>query len=146
MKVYLAGPSAELDRVRAAAEAIEAAGHTITEKWWLRVEEAASHGWATDADVPSDYMEYSAWRNAVGIQDANVVIALAKSSGGFSSGCAGEIGYAIARSEKYDLSTIIIAPHAMARGFIWSFLVDAIFDHIEEALDFLAREGAPFRE
>ena len=37
MRIYLAGPSAELARVREAAALIEAAGHVITERWWEKV-------------------------------------------------------------------------------------------------------------
>lgn len=36
MKIYLAGPSGELDRVRAVAAELEEAGHEIVDKWWTR--------------------------------------------------------------------------------------------------------------
>lgn len=95
MKLYLAGPSKELDRVRAACALIEAAGHDITEMWWLRIEEAKRRGWATDAEVPEKFMRESAERNFFeGLCEADHVIALCKLDGGLSSGVAYEIGVA----------------------------------------------------
>lgn len=95
MKLYLAGPSKELDRVRAACALIEAAGHDITEMWRLRIEEAKHRGWATDADVPERFMRDSAERNFFqGLCEADYVVALCRSEGGLSSGVAYEVGVA----------------------------------------------------
>ena len=95
MNVYLGGPSAELDQVRADAAELEAAGHVITERWWLRVEEAAALGWATDADVPDWYMRESAERNRRGIIAADLTIVRCRAAGGISSGAAYEIGLSV---------------------------------------------------
>lgn len=92
MRIYLAGPSAEIERVKEAARAIEEHGHTITERWWERVEEAARNGWATDDVVPDAFMDESAKRNERGIDRARAMIVLCLSAGGLSSGASGELG------------------------------------------------------
>ena len=94
MRVYLAGPSAELDRVKSAAASLRAAGFTITEPWWERTEQAALAGWLTDADVPPGYMRTSAERNYRGILVADFFVGLCKTAGGLSSGHSYEVGVA----------------------------------------------------
>lgn len=94
MRVYLAGPSAELDRVVATAEEIRELGHELTEAWWLRVLEASRRGWKSDAEVPRDFLEESARRNLFGLQACDRVVAITRSSGGVSTGTAYEIGLA----------------------------------------------------
>lgn len=91
--VYLGGPSAEIVRVELAAELVRATGWKITEPWWERVREAALMGYRTDAEVPDGFMRESARRNEAGIRCADRVIFLCKADGGFSSGCAYELGY-----------------------------------------------------
>lgn len=63
LRVYLAGPSADLAVVKNAARAIEAFGASITESWWERIEEAMLRGWFHDSEVPEEYMHESARRN-----------------------------------------------------------------------------------
>lgn len=94
LRVYLAGPSAELDRVREAAALLRAAGHEITEPWWEQVDAARARGWLHDADVPVDFMRAASNANAMGIYAAECMVALCRSEGGFSSGVAYEIGRA----------------------------------------------------
>lgn len=127
LRVYLVGPSAELDRVFAAMNAVTAAGHEITEHWWARIDEAARSGWAHDSEVPADYMHESARRNREGILNADVVIALARSTGGFSSGCAGEIGYSLAErdAERIERDKKLVILVGDCKGFVWSWLVPA---------------------
>lgn len=98
MRVYLAGPSAELDRVRAAAAEIEAAGHVLTEPWWVRIERDRG-GRPTDAGVPSDALAASWRRNTQGIRDADRIVALALSGGGLSQGTREEIAWAACLNE-----------------------------------------------
>lgn len=125
MRVYLAGPSSELVRVKSAAALIEQAGHFITERWWDRIEAAARAGWTHDAEVPPGYMADSAMRNRSGIVSADAVVALAREGGGFSSGVAGEIGYAIAERDNARIERgrkrIILVGNC--RGFVWSWLI-----------------------
>ena len=99
-RIYLGGPSAETDLVIADAETLELAGHTITEKWWLRVHEAKSRGFATDAEVPDEYMAESAERNEEGLLFADAIILRMRARpadrgriGGPSSGLAYELGW-----------------------------------------------------
>lgn len=92
MKIYLAGPSAEIERVKSAAKTLVANGHTITEMWWERVEEAARNGWKSDADVPDSFMDESAKRNERGIRRAQAMVVLCLDAGGLSSGASGELG------------------------------------------------------
>lgn len=92
MRIYLAGPSAEIERVKEAAMVIEDHGHTVAEPWWGRIEEARRCGWERDADVPDDFMRESAQRNERGIDRARAMIVLCQSGGGLSSGASGELG------------------------------------------------------
>lgn len=91
MKVYLAGPSAELPRVREAAALIEAAGHKITERWWEKVADGGVC--ASDADHPEPVLAAAAVQNCNAISAADVVIAMCRESGGLSPGVAHEVGW-----------------------------------------------------
>lgn len=99
MLIYLAGPSAELERVKSAARDLEEAGHTITQRWWERVEAMRAAGHTSDATVPDAYMSDSAALNREGIEEADLVVALCMRDGGISSGTAYEIGHADCRAE-----------------------------------------------
>lgn len=93
-KCYLAGASAELERVEATALALMAAGFEITEPWWERIREVRSQGHMSDADAPDVYMTESAERNERGIRDADFCVFLCKLTGGFSGGMGYELGFA----------------------------------------------------
>lgn len=92
MKIYLAGPSAELARVREAAALIEGAGHELTERWWEKVDDTGTC--ASDVDHNEDELYLAAKDNDDGIFSADGVIALCKTVGGISPGTAHEVGYA----------------------------------------------------
>lgn len=92
MRIYLAGPSAELARVREAAALIEAAGHTITERWFDKVADTGTC--ASDVDHDESVLVRAAEDNCSGIEMADVVIALCREAGGLSPGAAHEIGWA----------------------------------------------------
>lgn len=136
MKFYLAGPSAELDRVRAAAEAIDRAGHVITEPWWERSEEARRNGWTSDADVPEAFMRESAERNERGMDLAQATIALCRSEGGLSVGTSYEVGFS---KSMHDV-VIVGDP----RGHVGCWTYATVVSSIEEALALFAH-GAPRR-
>ena len=91
MRIYLAGPSAELARVREAAALIEAAGHVITERWWEKV--ADTGVCASDVDHDEAVLASAAVQNCRGIDAADVVIVLCRAPGGLSPGVAHEVGY-----------------------------------------------------
>lgn len=93
MRIYLAGPSAELDRVRAAAAEIEAAGHAITQRWW-DVIERDREGQPTDTGTPREVLVRAWLDNVEGIHRAQRVVALALSGGGLSSGTREEVAFA----------------------------------------------------
>jgi len=101
VRIYLGGASAEVERVLSARDLLVKVGHTITEAWWERIAEARSRGWKSDAEVPPDFKAKCCDRNLAGIEVADRTIIIAKRDGGFSSGAAGEIGYAVARSLVY---------------------------------------------
>jgi nucleoside 2-deoxyribosyltransferase len=94
MRIYLAGPSAELPRVKHWAEALELHHLEITHRWWQSVE---------DPDMPHDsvlsaeqQLQY-ARADLRGIDCADVVWALWPTERGRSMGTAIEIGYALAK-------------------------------------------------
>ena len=82
MRIYLAGPSAEIERVKEAAAAIEERGHTITERWWEHVERMREAGYATDADVPLAELRAGLDANRRGIRISEAVVAMAYERGG----------------------------------------------------------------
>lgn len=92
MRIYLAGPSAELARVREAAAQIEAAGHLITERWWEKVADGGVC--ASDVDHPEPILAVAAQQNCNGLEMADVAIVLCREAGGLSPGVAHEVGYA----------------------------------------------------
>ena len=95
MKIYLAGPSAEIARVREAAALIEAAGHEITERWWEKV--ADDGVCASDVDHDEHALIVAAEDNRWGIDRADAVIVLCRAGGGLCPGAAHEVGWAQAR-------------------------------------------------
>jgi hypothetical protein len=96
MRLYLAGPSAELNRVKHAASVLERE-HDLTWRWWVRVR-ALRDGRPTDAGLDAVVLQ-RVWReNVLGILEAQGVVALAQEAGGLSSGTREEIAYALARS------------------------------------------------
>ncbi len=94
MRIYLAGPSAEIERVKKGAAELCARGHDVIGRWWHDVEAARRDGYASDADLPLGRRVKAAKGNAAAIRDADVVIALTLTGGGLSAGVAWEIGFA----------------------------------------------------
>lgn len=94
MRIYLAGPSAEIERVKEAAAVLHARGHDVIGRWWLAVEAARRDGYASDADLPLGRRVEAVRGNAAAIRDADVVIALTNTGGGMSTGVAWEVGFA----------------------------------------------------
>ena len=94
-RLYLAGASAEIARVREVADALVADGHTFTEAWWERMADAAARGWKRDVDVPPAYLRESWKRNMHGVREAQLLVALCRREGGLSPGTSGEVSYAL---------------------------------------------------
>lgn len=99
MKVYLAGPSGEIDRVRAVAAHLEEAGHTIVDKWWSRIV----------LGVPDDKLDGTTLRASTeqclaGIRQADALVALpGLLTLRLSTGVAVEVGYALAHKRHVVL-------------------------------------------
>ena len=132
--VYLAGPSAELDRVREAAHLLRAAGHTITEPWWERIEQAKAAGWTSDADVPPGFMRTSAERNYRGMLVADFFVGLCRETGGLSSGHAYEVGVA-GEIMRPPCTRILVGE---PRGFVGMWIGDVrVVPSVEAAMEIM---------
>lgn len=120
---YLAGPAAEVERAVAYAEELTALGYVLTQAWWERVIEERQRGWATDADVPADYMRENAIMNRHGLDLADFVVALCRRDGGVSPGTAGEVAYAVALHHGEHIVTLrnTIVMVGDPRGCVWSY-------------------------
>jgi uncharacterized protein YodC (DUF2158 family) len=107
LRVYIAGPSAELTRVRETASAIESQGHVVTCRWFDVIEHERE-GRPTDEGVP-DATLAAAWRaNSQGIDLADVVLLLCKAGGGLSGGAREEAAYAWPAWECGELSYVVV--------------------------------------
>lgn len=94
MKVYLAGPSAEIDRVRAVASELEEAGHEIVDKWWSRVEAAGR----PDDKLDDATLHASTTRCREAVARAEALVAIpGVLSLRLSTGAAVEVGMALVR-------------------------------------------------
>lgn len=112
MRVYLAGPSCELPRVKQWAEALEANGFELTHRWWELVE---ARGPGTDGELVADEQALHARADLAGIDAAEAVWALWPEERGRSLGTAVELGYALGRRR---LSPIVVTgPRALESIF-----------------------------
>lgn len=101
-KLYIAGSSKELERVKKFATYAKDQGFMITEPWWDKVEE---HG--ANPDIPRAKKKEFADADIAGLEAAECVILLAPAdNSGF--GCAFEYGYAIAKKKP----VVIAGKHA----------------------------------
>lgn len=114
MRIYLAGPANDLARVYAAVAVIEAAGHSITEPWWQRVEYAGAR-WGADSSVPAYYMAESAERDLDGVARCERMIVLPNSDGRIGTGRACEIGFHVGLFGSWRPPVIV---GAVKRGFL----------------------------
>lgn len=122
MKVYLAAPWVEKELARAVAPVIEAAGHTITEKWWEHPEVEGYPIQGDDAELCEQ-----AGKDLHGVLSADAVIVLNPRA---SEGKAVEQGIAIA------MCTPIVV--VGKRSNIFHYLPGVRFaDSVTEALEML---------
>lgn len=134
MRIYLAGPSAEIKRVKEAAAAIEARGHTVIGRWWEHVEAMRDAGFATDADVPLAELRAGLDANRYAIRACGAVIALCRLDGGLSVGTADEMGYAAGLNDGLPWRRPVIvagAPRHVCAAYT------TVVSNITEALDAL---------
>ena len=89
MKVYVAAPWINKDEARAAAERLEAAGHTITKRWW---EHREVPGYLTDDHSNDAELTQQAIEDVDGVLASHVFVLL---NLGKSEGKAVETGIAI---------------------------------------------------
>jgi hypothetical protein len=94
-QIYIAGSSSDLARVKAAADAAEAAGYTITEKWWETVEK---NGTNPPNASRADKRKWSE-QCLRGVAKADIVWVLAPPTGS-TIGAWIEFGYAIGGNTK----------------------------------------------
>lgn len=128
IKGYVAGPAAEFERSVAVGEELRRRGFGITHPWWERVIEERKQGWASDAEVPVEYMAENAALNRRGIEQASFLLAQCRSVGGVSGGTAGEVAYAASLHRHRGLhhgggsqgmrAVILVGE---PKGFVWSF-------------------------
>lgn len=97
MRVFVSGPSAELDRVRGVVAAVEAAGHDVVGRWW-EVIERDREGRPTDDGAPTAILARAWDDNITALLSADAVLSLARDGGGLSNGTREELAVAAARS------------------------------------------------
>jgi nucleoside 2-deoxyribosyltransferase len=90
MRVYVAGASKEPGRVRAAMDAVLAAGAEVTLDWLDAIEKAG----ASNEGLDDETRTLAAEADLEGVADADVVWVLAPEAQ--SAGCWVELGYALA--------------------------------------------------
>lgn len=93
MKLYLAGPSGELDRVREIAAKLEADGHKIVDRWWMRVVPGVSDDRLDDATLDASIQKCI---EAICLHAEAVVAIPSLLTLRLSTGTAVEVGIALA--------------------------------------------------
>lgn len=92
MRLYLAGPSDELERVRRWAEALEGAGFTLAHRWWELVE---ARGPGRDGELVADEQALHARADLDAIDMVQAAWVLWPEAS--SHGAAVELGYLLRR-------------------------------------------------
>lgn len=106
LRIYVAGSSRELERVRAAQRMAERLGCVITHDWTRDVEVNREAGIA-DADLPKQERMRHAWIDMMAIDSADIVWVLAPETQ--STGCWVELGVALVWPEE-RLALIVSGP------------------------------------
>jgi hypothetical protein len=129
LRVYIAGSSKELDRVRAMAAAIDAMEHLeITERWWIGAE-----AWAgRDSEQSTAHALAAARACRDGVRAADLLVMLMPESA--SGGSMVELGIAI------ELNMWIILSDAVPHRSVFYAFADRV-DHDLDVLRLL-REAA----
>lgn len=136
MRVYVAGSSKEIPRVRAMQATLVALGCTITHDWTKQVED---YGAGADQLSAADKRRF-ARLDLDGIANAAMVVFL-QSPVASSRGMWVEIGYAVACRER--LPTLLFLCTGGGDQLIWHTLMNGVFEKDEEFLDKVARVRVP---
>lgn len=145
MKFYLASSFRFIDKVEKAAEAIESAGHTISEKWWKRPYQVEGLGVVETADLKEIYenlspeefyakpeTKFSFEADYKGVMDADVFLFVADDTPRKYNGANIELGIALA-AMKFCVSIGVLEKS------VFYYPVKK-FKVIEEVLEFLGVE------
>lgn len=140
MNIYIAGASKELPRVRAAMEAVRAAGHHVTFDWTAEVEKAGR----PDHELHRDVLVHVARADINGAFDASVFWLLSPTAE--SAGAWTELGYALALRDSAHTRFIAgeeggprrIIVSGPRRSCFWT-LADLAVDTDDEALASIRR-------
>ncbi len=129
-RVYVAGSSAQLERVKSAMAALREIGHTVTHAWPELVEEV---GEANPLDATDAARRMWAADDLRGVYDADVLWLLMPSEGGF--GAAVELGYALAHGIP-----VVVSGGDVKRSIFTVF--GTCYDRDDQALDAVFRHTA----
>lgn len=139
LAVYVAGASAEPERVRAAMNGVRAIGARVTCDWLAAIEAAG----AANEDLTEEQRKHYALEDLAAVRSADVVWLLAPPRGG-SAGAWVELGAALAWRSKYKGTIAIIVSGAASKNSIFCALADYEYATDAEALRALD-EMAAFR-
>jgi hypothetical protein len=138
-RVYVAGSSLQLERVKAAMTALRTAGHTVTHDWVAAVEAAGS---AHPVDATEDQKTAWARDDLRGIVEAEVFWLLMPSQ--MSFGATFELGYAVCesfyrfmfkRAAPATTTALRVVVSGVWGGHIFDSLVHAQYDRDDHALE-----------
>lgn len=127
MKVYLAAPWLERDRLPAYARVFEAAGHTLTERWWEHPDVPGYPHNTTEAEDKE--LADQAIKDFMGVLLAEAVVVINSAK---SEGKAVETGVAIAA----NMPVIVVGQRSNI--FHWMLPPEFCVDTIDEALRLLS--------
>jgi hypothetical protein len=123
---YVAASTAEMERARAFMARLRALGWAVHD-WTADIEEARRRGWASDAEVPTEFAHESARKNRAAIDSCDLFVLLAGDK--VSSGKWYEAGYA----DRGVRAKIIVAPRGNIFVRDWTRV-----ESDEDALTFIA--------
>lgn len=136
--VYVAGSSAEIERVERVIARLRDAGVRITHDWTHDVREVRAAGHASDADLSDDDAAQHAIRDLGGAFGARTFLLLAPETP--TRGAWVELGAAWAHQRKWRGSIIVAGP--AARQSIFTRLADRIVATDDEAVALITGASA----
>lgn len=148
MKVYVAGASAELDRVRGVMDFIrEQPRLELARDWVADVERERIEGGRTDSDLAPDERKLFAGADLGAVAESDIFWLLSPMKGTYTTGAWVELGAALVTGhmrQALGLSkTVVLISGQTAGQHLFSSLADYCFDLDFEARDWLfARCGS----
>lgn len=129
MRIYLAASSREVERVRALAERVEAAGLTIALNWWDLGPHGTAQEWAgKDGCLSRDLQRHITRRHMRAIKECHVFWLLFPGDG-LRSTCESELAFALARQGE-DCAVIVTGE--LAHVAPWTSVAD--YREVEDLL------------